>query len=375
MKKIFNVAAFVCGMDEEYPYQIIKGINEFARNHAINISYFASFGGVVENSSFDDGEYSIYKLAQLASFDGALLLTNTFSNLDIRNSIIDKVKAANIPTVIFECNDYEEFHDISIDNYAVMKRLVEHLINEHGYKVFNYISGPETNPEAQERYKAFRDALSENSLEFDERRLHKGQFRSYDGIKAIDDFMHSGLSLPDAFVCANDSMALTAMNKLQLNGVKVPDDVAVTGFDNTFNARNAFPVLTTVKRPLYASGVKACEVLYSLMQGEKSPRSTIMDAEPVFAESCGCNPDSIDNALEFRKETALKIERTYMGIHILNRLIAALAVAKNIDECSDAICKWLEAVDCGEFALCLVSDWEKTYNTLSYDDGGNILKL
>ena len=43
MKKIFNVAAFVCGMDEEYPYQIIKGINEFARNHAINISYFASF--------------------------------------------------------------------------------------------------------------------------------------------------------------------------------------------------------------------------------------------------------------------------------------------------------------------------------------------
>ena len=286
MKKIFNVAAFVCGMDEEYPYQIIKGINEFARNHAINISYFASFGGVVENSSFDDGEYSIYKLAQLASFDGALLLTNTFSNLDIRNSIIDKVKAANIPTVIFECNDYEEFHDISIDNYAVMKRLVEHLINEHGYKVFNYISGPETNPEAQARYKAFRDALSENGLEFDERRLHKGQFRSYDGIKAIDDFMHSGISLPDAFVCANDSMALTAMNKLQLNGVKVPEDVAVTGFDNTFNARNAFPVLTTVKRPLYASGVKACEVLYSLMQGEKSPRSTIMDAEPVFAESC-----------------------------------------------------------------------------------------
>ena len=220
MKKIFNVAAFVCGMDEEYPYQIIKGINEFARNHAINISYFASFGGVVENSSFDDGEYSIYKLAQLASFDGALLLTNTFSNLDIRNSIIDKVKAANIPTVIFECNDYEEFHDISIDNYSVMKRLVEHLINEHGYKVFNYISGPESNPEAQERYKAFRDALSENGLEFDERRLHKGQFRSYDGIKAIDDFMHSGISLPDAFVCANDSMALTAMNKLQLNGVK-----------------------------------------------------------------------------------------------------------------------------------------------------------
>ena len=50
MKKIFNVAAFVCGMDEEYPYQIIHGINEFAREHAINVSYFASFGGIVEKN-------------------------------------------------------------------------------------------------------------------------------------------------------------------------------------------------------------------------------------------------------------------------------------------------------------------------------------
>ena len=78
------------------------------------------------------------------------------------------------------------------------------------------------------------------------------------------------------------------MNKLQANGIKVPDDVIVTGFDNTFNARNSFPVLTTVKRPLFASGVKSCEVLYSLMRGEGQPRSTIMDAEPVYAESCGC---------------------------------------------------------------------------------------
>lgn len=369
MKRVFNVAAFVCGMDEEYPYQIIQGINEFAREHAINVSYFASFGGIVENSTFDDGEYSIYKLPNFAKFDGALLLTNTFSNPVIRNAIIDRVKAVGIPSVIFECKDYEEFYDVSIDNYAVMKKLVEHLIKAHGAKTFNFISGPEANPEAKARYQAFRDALAENGLDFDEdKRLFKGFFRSYDGIRAIEEFFHSGLSLPDAFVCANDSMALTAMNKLQANGIKVPDDVIVTGFDNTFNARNSFPVLTTVKRPLFSSGVKSCEVLYSLMRGEGQPRSTIMDAEPVYAESCGCQLKNDENALEFRKETSIKIERTYTGIHILNRLIAALAIAKNIDECSDAIKKWLEAIDCNDFALCLVSDWEKTYNTVSLEE-------
>lgn len=369
MKKVFNIAAFVCGMDEEYPYQIIRGINEFAKEHAINVSYFASFGGIFENNAFDNGEYSIYKLPNLGDFDGALLLTNTFSNPVIRNAVIDRVKAAGIPSVIFECKDYEEFHDVSIDNYAVMKKLVEHLIKVHGAKTFNFISGPEANTEAIARYQAFRDALSENGLEFDEdKRLYKGFFRSYDGIRAIEEFMNSGMSLPDAFVCANDSMALTAMNKLQSNGVKVPDDVIVTGFDNTFDARTSFPVLTTVKRPVFASGAKACEVLYSLMSGEEQPRSTVMDAEPVFAESCGCQMNNEDNALDFRRETTIKIERTYSGIHILNKLIAALAVTKNIDECSDAIEKWLEAIDCNDFALCLVSDWEKTYNTVSFEE-------
>ena len=187
MKRVFNVAAFVCGMDEEYPYQIIQGINEFAREHAINVSYFASFGGIVENSTFDDGEYSIYKLPNFTKFDGALLLTNTFSNPVIRNAIIDRVKAVGIPSVIFECKDYEEFYDVSIDNYAVMKKLVEHLIKVHGAKTFNFISGPEANPEAKARYQAFRDALAENGLDFDEdKRLFKGFFRSYDGIRAIE---------------------------------------------------------------------------------------------------------------------------------------------------------------------------------------------
>lgn len=371
MKKIFNVAAFVCGMDEEYPYQIIMGINEYAKKNAMNITYFASFGGIVENNEFDNGEYSIYNLPDYSSFDGAILLTNTFSSSIVRTAIVDKVKAAGIPAVVFECKDYETFYDISIDNYAVMKELVLHLIKEHGAKTFNFISGPEENYEANERLRAFRDALAENGIEFDEKRLYKGHFRSYDGIKAIDSFLKSRMPLPDAFVCANDSMALTAMNKLQSGGYKVPDDVIVTGFDNTFNARNACPVMTTVKRPLYASGAKACELLISLINGEDQPRSVAMQAEPVYAESCGCPFDSLEDFRLFKEDTYLKRERTYTGIHLLNKLIAALASAKNIEECDDSIVDFLESIECMNFSLCLVSDWEKTYSTVAVDENDN----
>lgn len=283
---IKNVAAVVSGMDEEYPYQIILGINEYARQHNINVSYFAAFGGIIESEEFDTGEFSIYNLPDFSQFDGTLLLTNTFANPRIRNKIVDKVRESGIPSVVFECKDYEDFYDVSINNYSVMKKLVEHLIEEHGAKVFNFISGPIANPEANERYRAFRDALAEHGIEFDEEnRFFRGCFRSYDGIKAFEDFERSGMSLPDVFVCANDSMALTAMNRLQRMGYKIPEDVMITGFDNTFNAQNSYPVLTTVKRPLFYSGTKACEILYSLMNGESQPKSTYLEAEPVFTES------------------------------------------------------------------------------------------
>ena len=117
---IKNIVAVVCGMDEEYPFQIIQGINDYAREHSINVSYFAAFGGIVDSEDFDNGEYSIYNLPDYSKFDGALLLTNTFSNPDVRNKIIDKVKEADLPSVIFECKDYEEFYDVSINNYSVI---------------------------------------------------------------------------------------------------------------------------------------------------------------------------------------------------------------------------------------------------------------
>ena len=147
MMDIKNIAAVVSGMDEEYPFQIILGINSFAREHSINVSYFAAFGGIIESSDFDIGEYSIYELPDFSCFDGVLLLSNTFSDPAIRNAVIDKVKASGRPAVIFECRDHEEFCDVSINNYSVMKKLVEQLIKVHGAKTFNFISGPEANPE------------------------------------------------------------------------------------------------------------------------------------------------------------------------------------------------------------------------------------
>lgn len=360
MEDIINIAVYVAGLDEEYQNNIITGINEFARAHNINVSYFAAYGGMLDSRIFDIGEYSMYNLADISFFDGVILMTNTINDENVKARIAKRVIEAEVPAVIFDCDDYPEMYNISIDNTAAMRNMVRHVITEHGAKVLNYISGPMSNPEAVARLEAFREVMEENGLAVEDGRVFYGEFRSYDGKAAIEQYVESGIALPDAFICANDAMALAAVSTLEKYGYKVPDDVIVTGFDNTYSARNNCPALTSVKRPLEKVGSSACKLLYDIFNGEE-PVIEKMEAECVFTESCGCKR-SDDNDYEafstYRKRTHKQIERSNDDLHKLNMLTAKLAETENTDDTFAVIRDFVAGLGCDRFALCLTDDWE-----------------
>ena len=118
----------------------------------------------------------------------------------------------------------------------------------------------------------------------------------------------------DVDVCFSNAMALTAVSTLQKLGYKVPEDVIVTGFDYTFNARNFCPALTSVKRPLFTSGYKACSIIYDILNGGKPKKSTILEAYPVFSESCGCTEESPDDYRDFKKKIYHNTESSHANI-------------------------------------------------------------
>lgn len=369
--KPVNIAVFVAGIDEEYQNNIIVGINDFARKNNINVSYFAAFGGMIESRLFDIGEYSIYSLANLDKFDGAILMTNTINDSSMKEIISNRIKDSGMPAVVFDCDNISEFYNISIDNTVAMREMVRHVIQEHGAKTINYISGPMTNPEAVERLLAFREVMAENNLPVDEERIYYGEFRSFDGHDAIEEYLKTGLALPDAFICANDAMALTAMSTLEKYGFCIPLDVIVTGFDYTFSARNYCPSLTTVKRPLSQMGALACEVLLNLLKGEK-PEYDQLEASCVFTESCGCNPSQDESFSEYKKITYGKMEGANANIRKLNILSARLAETEITDDYFNIIKDFVENLDCEYFALCLTSGWQQRYKKDVCDTSENV---
>lgn len=367
---VINIAVFVAGLDEEYQNNIIVGINEFSRKNNINVSYFAAFGGMIESRLFDIGEYSIYGLANLEKFDGAILMTNTINDNTQKEEISQRIKDSGIPAVVFDCDNISEFYNISIDNTKAMREMVRHVIKEHGAKTINYISGPMSNPEAVERLLAFREVMAENNLPVDEERIYYGEFRRFDGHDAIEEYMQSGLPLPDAFICANDAMALSAISTLEKYGFCIPLDVIVTGFDYTYSARNYCPALTSVKRPLSQMGTMACKVLLDLIN-HKQPVHEQLEADCVFTESCGCPAVVETNYSEFRKTTYNNIENTNTNIRKLNILSARLADTETTADYYAVIEDFVKELECEHFSLCLVCGLMERYKLNSFNDSEN----
>lgn len=358
---IRHFAVFVAGTDEEYQSSVLGGITEAAKELNFNVSVFASFGGVLGNSAYDQGENNIYSLANFSRFDGAVLLTNTIGDVAVRQKICNEAKASGIPVAVLDSSEDPEFYNIRIDNSAAMRHIVEHVIEVHGAKIVNYISGPLENPEANDRYHTFLDVMAEHRLPVEHQRVYFGGFRPIDGKNAAEEMLRSKLPLPDAIVCANDAMALEAASVLMANGVRIPEDVIITGFDNTYYAQHHCPTLTSVARPLSEAGRQACELLLHVLNGEAHEKTVTLEAYPVYQESCGCVGEEDTDIRSYKVSAYNMIKRAREGVSLLNRVTSSLAVAETEKDSIRTIAQYLEEVGCEQFTVCLCDNWQSTF--------------
>ena len=355
-EKTVNIAVIVSGIDEEYQNTILKGIQTYGNEKGVNIFHFISYGGILKSQTYDVGEFNIYELVNYSHFDGVILLTNTIESPAIARRIIESVKEAGIPAVSVD-NNLKDFYCIGIDNYSAMEGMVEHIVCHHKLKKINYISGPRDNPESVLRLKAYTEVLERNGIEIEEDRIYHGLFRGGDGRAAVHKFLKSELDFPEAIICANDAMALSAVIELEKAGKNVPDDVLVTGFDSIYAAQNYSPKISSVTRPLKQSGYLACKIIYDHINGRTHEKMNILPTEYVFAESCGCTNKTIDDISTFKKSSYRTLETYNIYTPMINRMSCELEECQTLEENVAVIKDFVQEIKCDSFFLCLCDDW------------------
>jgi PAS domain S-box-containing protein len=178
---------------------------------------------------------------------------------------------------------------VSMDNYRGVQEAVDHLIEVHGYRRIAFLRGPQAHPYAQERYRAYMDALQTHGLPLDPNLVAPPHDWSGSPIRVLLEERKLKPSVDfDAVVAANDLMALDAMSRLTAQGARIPQDVAVIGFNNNPSSSVALPPLTTVAMPFQVQGQRTVEMLLMLLAGNSLQEQVALPARLVIRRSCGC---------------------------------------------------------------------------------------
>jgi len=218
------------------------------------------------------------------SADGAIV---TSSAVDDPN--IERLTEAGLPVVLIG-NFPDLPHAVSIgqDDRRASRLITEHLIVQHGKRSLAHVTGSLDHQTGIDRRDGFVDALAAHGIT-DEPVVVEGDFSERAGAAAVERLVAG--PMPDGIVLANDDMAFGAMTALRARGVRVPQDVALVGFDDFGVARLTTPGITTMHVPAEQMGVDAAQLLFDLIS-ESSTSTRRIDVEPVLVarDSCGCPP-------------------------------------------------------------------------------------
>lgn len=294
MKK--KVAVFANGWSNEYLELVIEGIRKKAIATNIDLYTFVNYSNGQDDQPEQIGEKSIFLLPDLTTFDGIIVIANTINSASERAYLTEQINKHKIPAVSLEYT-LEGIPSLYTDTYSGVYSLALHLVKDHDVRDVIFVSAHADNIENQTRKQAVIDALSQVGCELTEDKILYGNWSYYDTYNVMGAFLDSDKPLPDAFVCANDEMAIAVCSILDEKGIKVPEQVLVTGCDCTKRSQELYPILSTVVREWDQLGNDALDCVLKQIEGISVPDHVEYQSVAVLGESCGCKVN------ELRKET------------------------------------------------------------------------
>jgi DNA-binding LacI/PurR family transcriptional regulator len=218
--------------------------------------------------------------------DGLLVFSDGLADDDL-----ETMHASGFPVVLVHRMPPPQIPipSITVENTEVTRLLVDHLINVHARRRILFLRGPIDQEDSLRREAGYRTALQENGIPLDENLILNGDFERGVAYSVMNEFIDGKERVTfDAVFTGDDDAAIGVLKALHEHGLRVPEDVAVIGFDDLGFAPFLNPPLTTVRAPTERVGRIAAEQLFELLQDHPSNDVTVLPTEVIYRRSCGC---------------------------------------------------------------------------------------
>jgi diguanylate cyclase (GGDEF)-like protein len=336
-----------------YQMALRSGIDRYALGQGIRTVYFG-IGDQHLDSDDAMARERLFDIIEPAAFDGILIASSTLMNVTSMDMLLKRLAGFSSLPIVYIGPCIRDEESIRIDNKTGMRELLSHMLGEHGYRDIAFVSGPFSNPDAMERLEVYRESLAEFGIEDDPRRIYEGNFRQSAGMAAVSAFFDDRGLKPEAIVCASDFMAIGAWKALRARGLLVPQDVALSGFDDLQISKKITHQITTVRQPFEEQAWQAARRLHAIASGRiDEGRPSLIPAVFKTGSSCGCLAHE-------RRRRAGKVMTSVEGVEALSQRLGLYATAGLTGEDVNFLCRdWIRIIDLALDEKKSVTDMEE----------------
>ena len=365
MKKI---AVFTSHVYEQMSVMMQRGLIDAAKKYGVKLIFFASFGDSYssrnygEFSKYDEGDCVSFDIPDLNDFDGIIKISTYFSQI-IKDHLRKLLSQYDIPIINIGGLDETQFN-VRCNNNETFAKVVEHVVECHGCKDIFHLAGEKKQNFTTERLDAFKSVLEKHGIPFEEEKVYYGTLWFDCGEPAldyiIDTYKDRERKLPEAVVCANDYSAVGLINACKRRGIKVPEDLIVTGFDAVAESSSGVPTITTASQPFYEMGYTAIPTILRMSEGEKTDEDICIVGDLICNQSCGCVEKTIDNIEDVRHVYTSRLDYATGIAQSMTNLMISVSDSGSFEDCFRSICKNAKT-DTGfkEMLICLAPGWDK----------------
>ncbi len=284
-KKVIGICT--AELDQKFEMRLLERVIRELSDLGYYVLVFGCDSDMYHLSASDLADASVFGLINTEIVDIVIIFSGTIKQKSVMMDIVRRVTDKGVPVVSIS-EELDGCYNIIYDTETAFEELVRHIVEYHGKREVNFISGLRGNEKAEARLAIYHQVLEDNDILFEEDRVGYGDFWSWPTYDVMEEFMDSSKVPPEAIICANDSMAIAACDYLRQHDYKVPEDILVAGIDGIEEGIKHSPAITTCVRNEVRDAKTIAGLIETLCNGKKINGTTILEYHIQLSQSCGC---------------------------------------------------------------------------------------
>lgn len=290
-----------------YSRDLTLALYNIAKDHDTDVFVFYNFG-IYDNILFQysEGEKSIMRLPDYSTFDGIIVEESMFNIDGMGSELYDYLQKNATCPIVYIKSIKDSYPSILFSDKQSMKEITNHLIKDFGLTDICHMAGRWSNDDTYTRLEGYKEAMEEAGLKVTDDMIYSGEYYIYKAKETLDYFLEYHGHYPEAIVCANDYMAISLIDELTDRGIRVPEDIRISGYDNIVQAKNQDIPLTSFDVDPTAVAKKAFELLTDINAGKEVPKCNYVNNKMVLRYSTDPDiPKEVsDHTTEYRELNA-----------------------------------------------------------------------